>query len=75
MPDLPKISGDDAVKAFCKAGFVHKRTNGSHSILIKSGHRHHLSIPCHSGKKLGKGLLNSLIKSAEMTVDEFRGYL
>jgi predicted RNA binding protein YcfA (HicA-like mRNA interferase family) len=71
MPKTPSISGEDAVRAFKRAGFFHVRTNGSHFILKKAGHPFHLSIPVHKGKKLGKGLLSSQISAAGLTLEQF----
>jgi predicted RNA binding protein YcfA (HicA-like mRNA interferase family) len=71
MSDLPQVTGKEAVKAFSKHGFALNRIKGSHHILKKDGHRYLLSVPCHSGKILGKGLLSNLIQSAGITIDEF----
>jgi predicted RNA binding protein YcfA (HicA-like mRNA interferase family) len=71
MPKVPRISGEDAVRAFGRAGFYHDRTTGSHVILKKDGHRYHLSIPVHKGKTVGTGLLRSQIEAAGLTVEEF----
>jgi len=71
MPKLPRITARKAVKAFGKAGFEVVRITGSHQILRKEGHPHILTIPDHSGKDLGPGLLKSQIKVAGLTVEEF----
>ena len=69
MPRLPVISGPEAVKAFERAGWRRERQRGSHVVLIKSGHKASLSIPQH--RELAPGTLRSLIRAAEMTVEEF----
>jgi predicted RNA binding protein YcfA (HicA-like mRNA interferase family) len=71
MPKVPRLSGKDAVRAFKKAGFSEVRTCGSHVILKKDGHAIRLSIPVHSGKTVGTGLLKSQIEAAGLTVEEF----
>jgi predicted RNA binding protein YcfA (HicA-like mRNA interferase family) len=71
MPKIPRISGEEAVRAFKQAGFHQDRMTASHCILKKAGHRYHLSIPLHSGKTLGKGLLKAQIAAAGLTVEEF----
>ena len=71
MPKTPSISGEEAVRAFKRAGFSHVRTNGSHFILKKAAHPFHLSIPVHKGKKLGKGLLIAQISASGLTLQEF----
>ena len=71
MSKLPRITGEEAVRAFGRAGFVLDRIRGSHHILKKSGHPFRLSIPVHRGQTLGKGLLSSQIDAAGLTVEEF----
>lgn len=73
MPTLPTVSGREAVKAFCGAGWEFARQKGSHMILVKRGHIASLSVPDH--KELAKGTLRSLIRSSGLTVEEFVGLL
>lgn len=75
MSDVPRITGAKAVAAFKKAGFVVARTKGSHTIMKKTGHRLHLSIPVHAGKTVGLGLLKSQIENAGLTLAKFKSYL
>jgi len=72
---LPPVTGEEAVSAFCKAGYHLDRQRGSHHILKRDGRRYLLSIPVHRGKSLGDGLLIKQIKAAEMTIEEFRALL
>jgi predicted RNA binding protein YcfA (HicA-like mRNA interferase family) len=69
MPRLPRISGQEAVAAFRRAGWVLSRMHGSHQILRHPETGQHLSVPGHDTLK--PGLLADLIKRAELTVDEF----
>ncbi len=69
MPELPVISGRQAVRAFERAGWRHVRTRGDHMIMTKSGMRANLSIPHH--RELDRGTLRSLINRAELSVEEF----
>jgi predicted RNA binding protein YcfA (HicA-like mRNA interferase family) len=69
MASLPVVSGRRAVRAFEKAGWKIARQKGSHIIMVKAGMLATLSIPDH--KILDRGLLRSLIRKAEMSVDEF----
>lgn len=68
---VPRISGESAVAAFKKAGFVVNRIRGSHHILSKEGVAIRLSIPVHKGKTVGVGLLTQQIKAAGLSVEEF----
>lgn len=45
------------------------RQRGSHIIMTKEGEMITLSVPDH--KEVAKGTLRSLIRSANLTVDEF----
>ncbi len=69
MGTLANISGKDTAKAFARAGWQRAGQVGSHLVMTKEGRRANLSIPQH--KELSIGLLRKLIRSAEMTVDEF----
>lgn len=56
------MTGKELVQLLKKHGWALKHVRGSHHILSKNGH--HLSVPVHAGKQLGKGLLNRLLKEA-----------
>ena len=73
MGTLANISGKEAAKAFERAGWVAVGQVGSHLHLSKAGHRANLSVPQH--KELSVGTLRSLIRAAEMTVQEFLSLL
>ena len=73
MPELPRISGREAVRAFQRAGWEVARQRGSHVVLTKSGSIYTLSVPLH--RQLGPGLLRSLLRKAELTVEEFKELL
>ena len=66
---LPVISGRDAVVAFAKFGWTVARQAASHIILTKTGEIVTLSVPDH--KELAKGTLRSLIRAANLTVEQF----
>ncbi|MHB1157989.1 MAG: type II toxin-antitoxin system HicA family toxin [Phycisphaerales bacterium] len=69
MPRLPVVSGAQAVKAFCRAGWRVDRQRGSHMVLLKQGSIASLAVPQH--RELAPGTLRSLIRAAELSVDEF----
>ncbi len=69
MSKLPSISGRQAIRAFERAGFSVVRTSGSHLIMKKSGHPYLISVPNH--KTLKPGTLAGLIRSSDLTVEEF----
>lgn len=69
MASLPVASGSDTVKAFQRFGWTVARQTSSHIIMTKEGEIASLSIPNH--KEVARGTLRSLIRSANLTVDEF----
>ncbi len=69
MASLPVISGREAVKVFESLGWTVARQSASHIIMTKEGELVTLSIPNH--KEVAKGTLRSLIRAANLTVDEF----
>lgn len=69
MPRLPVVSGREAGQAFSKIGFAYDRTRGSHMIYYRLLDGHHLSIPDH--RELDRGLLRTLIRTADISVEEF----
>ena len=73
MGRLGNVSGNEAAKAFAKAGWQVVGQVGSHVVLTKPGVRANLSIPQH--KELSTGTLRALIRAAGMTVDEFLALL
>lgn len=73
MARLPVVSGDEAIRAFEKAGWVVRRQVGSHVMLDKEGEVATLSVP--RQRELGPGILRRLIKDAGLTVDKFVGLL
>ena len=73
MGRLANISGNEAAKAFGKAGWQMIGQVGSHVVMCKTGVRANLSIPQH--KELSIGTLRALIRAAGLTVDEFLALL
>ncbi|HEV8385549.1 MAG TPA: type II toxin-antitoxin system HicA family toxin [Candidatus Acidoferrales bacterium] len=71
MPKLPRdVSGERAVRAFGRAGFVLHHQTGSHMILIHPGDPlKTLTVPNH--KALRPGTLSKLIKDAGLSVEQF----
>jgi len=67
MPELPRISGDEAVKIFKKLGFYQARQKGSHIVMRRENKG--CVIPLH--KELAIGTLRSAIRQAGITVDDF----
>jgi predicted RNA binding protein YcfA (HicA-like mRNA interferase family) len=67
MPDLPIISGDEAIKVFKQLGFYEARQRGSHVVMRREDKG--CVIPRH--KQLAKGTLRSAIKQAGISLEDF----
>ena len=70
MPKLPALSGKDIIKILSKIGFEHTRTRGSHAILSKKTEIGTITIPVPLHKELAKGTLKSIMKQAELNLDD-----
>jgi predicted RNA binding protein YcfA (HicA-like mRNA interferase family) len=67
---LPRVSSGDAVRVLEKAGFYLVRQSGSHKIF-KNAEGKRATIPFHSGKELHPKILKSILRDADLTVEEF----
>jgi len=67
MPELPRISGREAIRAFERLGFRQVRQKGSH-VVLRRGDKGCV-VPLHSS--LALGTLRSAIKQAGITIDDF----
>lgn len=71
---LPRgISGDQAIKALERRGWRVHRTKGSHYALEHPDFDPTIVVPRH--KELRPGTLNQILKTAEISRDEFRKLL
>jgi len=68
---LVKISGDEAIKALQILGFVVVRQKGSHIVMKKESATKSTGcvVPLH--KELAVGTLRSIIRQADLTIEEF----
>ncbi len=69
------VSGKDILKALSKIGFKHVRTKGSHAILNKETELGKVTIPVPLYKELAKGTLKSIMKQAELEVEDLLALL
>jgi len=70
----PRVTGDEAIRAFERAGWSVMRQKGSHVSLKKDGVPAILTVP--GGRDdLATGTLSKLIRLSGLTVDQFRELL
>ena len=67
MAELPRISGQEAIKVFGHFGFQKTRQKGSHVVLRKEGKG--CVIPLH--KELAIGTLRSALRQADISPEDF----
>ena len=67
MPPLPIISGGECIAALVRLGYREVGQRGSHVRLHCAG-RSPVTVPLH--RELKRGTLRSILRSAELSVDE-----
>jgi predicted RNA binding protein YcfA (HicA-like mRNA interferase family) len=67
-PSLPIISGSDWILALAKIGYREVRQKGSHLRLVCES-RNPVTVPLHD--MVNRGTLRSIIRTADIPVDEF----
>ena len=69
MNDLPRLSGQECIKARGRAGFRFVRQTGSHMVLRRDHPFAQVVVPDH--RELDRGTLRSIIRQAGLTVEAF----
>jgi predicted RNA binding protein YcfA (HicA-like mRNA interferase family) len=69
MPPLPVLSGREVVRRFESLGWTVARQRGSHIVLTRAGSLATLSVPDH--REVARGTLRSLLRAADLTVEQF----
>jgi predicted RNA binding protein YcfA (HicA-like mRNA interferase family) len=69
MTRLPRLKGKELIRILEKFGFEVVRTRGSHFFLRHADGRI-TTVPVHSGEVLGPGLLRSILRDVELSVEE-----
>ncbi|HSZ61795.1 MAG TPA: type II toxin-antitoxin system HicA family toxin [Terriglobales bacterium] len=69
MTRLPRLKGKELVRLLEKLGFEVVRTRGSH-VFLRHADGRVTTVPVHSGETLGPGLLRSILRDVELSVDE-----
>ena len=71
MPKLPRLSGQEIIRALERLGFVQARQRGSHVVMKKSMPEGSIGcvVPLHS--EVATGTLHSILKQAKVAPDDF----
>lgn len=66
----PRVTGKMVVAALRRGGFELSHVRGSHHYLRRAGGRI-VPVPVHAGETVPVGTLRSILRLAEITVEEF----
>ncbi len=69
MTKLPRLKGQQLIKALGKAGFQVVRVKGSHHFLKHPDGRCTV-VPVHRGEAIGPGLMSQILRDCDMTRDD-----
>jgi predicted RNA binding protein YcfA (HicA-like mRNA interferase family) len=69
MTRLPRLKGKELVRLLEKRGFQIVRTRGSH-IFLRHADGRVTTVPVHAGETIGPGLLRSILRDVELSVDD-----
>ena len=73
MSGLPRVSGQECIKALVRIGFSARRRRGSHITLRRNTPYAQLVVPDH--RELDRGTLRAIIRQAGLNVEEFNDLL
>ncbi len=69
MTRLPRLKGKELVRALERAGFQMDRTRGSH-VFLKHPDGRATAVPVHSGETIGPGLLRSILRDVDLSIEQ-----
>ena len=69
MTRLPRLKGKELVRLPEKIGFEIVRTRGRH-VFLKHADGRVTTVPVHCGETIGPGLLRSVLRDVELSVEE-----
>ncbi len=71
MPRLPRVSGQEAIRALERLGFVQVRQKGSHVALRKQTPEGVVGCTVPLSRQLAIGTLSGILRQAQVTPEEF----
>jgi predicted RNA binding protein YcfA (HicA-like mRNA interferase family) len=72
VPDLPRVSGEEAIRALERLGFRRVRQRGSHVVLRRDTALGSTGCVVPDHRELAAGTLRGLLKQAGVAPEEFR---
>ncbi len=74
MPKLPRLTARQIISVLQKAGFSLARQSGSH-MIYKNAAGKRVTVPFHAAKTLHPKLLRSILRDANLTVEQLEALL
>ena len=71
MSRMPQVTARELARFLMKNGYEMDRQSGSHLTLRHVRERRSVTIPVHTGRDLGRGLVQSILKQAGFTTDDY----
>ncbi len=71
MPRLPRVSGQETIRALERLGFTQVRQKGSHVVLRKLMPEGTVGCTVPLSQQLAIGTLASILRQAQITTEEF----
>lgn len=71
MPKMPRISGQEAIRALECLGFVQVRQRGSHVVLKKQTSDGAVGCTIPLSRQLAIGTLSGILRQSKVTLEEF----
>jgi predicted RNA binding protein YcfA (HicA-like mRNA interferase family) len=74
MPKLPRLTARQVIGVLEKAGFSLARQSGSH-MIYKNAAGKRTTVPYHAAKILHPKILRSILRDAELSVEQLQNLL
>jgi len=74
-PKLPRIDGQELIRALKRAGFEEQRQRGSHLHLRRAADGRRVTVPVHKGQIVPLGTLRAILRDADISADDLQRLL
>ena len=74
-PKLPAVTAKQLIKVLERRGWYLKRTRGSHHYFRHPTIQDAVAVPVHGSRNVKPGLLLNILKTADISREEFRRLL
>ncbi len=75
MPRMPRVNGNEILRALKQGGWYVDDVQGSHHHLRHRDRPGKVTVAIHGNRTIDPWVLNKILQQANMTADEFRALL